>query len=405
MKWWGGIAVSVALTFVGLPVQAAAITDHVVINEIMANPATGEVEWIELYNPTDTTVAMAGWRLVVTSGNFSGVFASDVTIQPHGYVVRSASDATSKLNNTSATIVLKPSASSAAIDTVTYGGIAQTKTYARECDASDVWLAQAAPTQGAANCSVVPPPLPPKDTMSPVIDNVVSTVVSGQVRLSIAATDETSVPTLTALAVQYGAEIATAAGSGQVTIVFDSTTYPNGVVLLIITATDAAGNSTTKTVELTIANVVATTPAPTAPVAVPVVAKPIKTTVASLSPSTPVAPGVGAVVPISTTKPVAPMATIAVTASAAKVVAAPAIVRTTAAPSVAAPTQKLSSSDTQPIITSTLGGISSGGGESLAQKSVVVAASQTIPTVFIATGLAVLITSYGIWRYLRRTKP
>jgi hypothetical protein len=36
--------------------NATAITSHVVINEIVANPTTGEIEWVELYNPTNTVV-------------------------------------------------------------------------------------------------------------------------------------------------------------------------------------------------------------------------------------------------------------------------------------------------------------------------------------------------------------
>ena len=44
---------------------------HVVINEVEANPAgtdTGN-EWVELYNPTDQTVNIGGWKLSTTKGD------------------------------------------------------------------------------------------------------------------------------------------------------------------------------------------------------------------------------------------------------------------------------------------------------------------------------------------------
>ena len=222
MKWWGGIAVVIGILTSCQTVHAAPVTDYVVINEIMANPATGEVEWVELYNPTDAAIAMSGWRLAVGSTNFSNVFTSDVVIAPHDYVVRSASDTSSKLNNSSATIILKPSASGAAIDTVTYSGIAQAKTYARECDASDVWVTQATPTKNATNCV----PAVPKDTAPPVIDEIVTIALSGNATVAISATDETSDTTITANITQYGTEAATARGVNAMLLQFDTTVLP-----------------------------------------------------------------------------------------------------------------------------------------------------------------------------------
>jgi hypothetical protein len=264
-----GFALSLFVVILfGANTYATPVTDHVVINEIMANPATGEVEWIELYNPTEVAVSMSGWRLVVMSGNFSGVFASDATIAPHGYVVRSASDTTSKLNNISATITLKPSTSGAAIDTVTYGGISQAKTYARECDASDTWVAQALSTQESANCVAVGPP---KDETPPIIADVLQSKLTGNVVLPVVATDETKLASVQAVMIQYGTEVGRAEATESTTVSLDTTILPNGPVTLIITATDEAGNMTTKSFELTIENPVPVAPPMPKPVAKPII--------------------------------------------------------------------------------------------------------------------------------------
>lgn len=255
-------------------VNAATVTDHVVINEIMANPSTGEVEWIELYNPTDTAINMSGWRLVVTSGNFSGVFASEATINPHSYIVRQASDTTSKLNNTSATITLKSSASSGAIDEVSYAGIVQAKTYARTCDASDIWVAQAEPTRGAANCSSTVSPPMPIDSTPPVINEIVGGEIRQAFSLVVAARDETSNPSIVAILSQYGTEVARCEGIGSCLLQLDTVTLPNGLATLEITAKDAVGNSTTKTVAYTVANTPATIPSVKDPVSQPEISAP-----------------------------------------------------------------------------------------------------------------------------------
>lgn len=306
MKLWGMVLTVCGVLLTGSQVYAAPVTDHVVINEIMANPATGEVEWIELYNPTDVAVAMSGWRLVVTSGNFSGVFASDVVIASHGYVVRKASDTASKLNNTSATISLKPSASGAAIDEVAYSGIAQAKTYARTCDASDTWVAQAVPTQGAANCTVTPPPAP--DTTPPSIDEIAGGEIRQIVSLAITAYDEASSASVVAIVTQYGTEVARCEGVGGCTLEFDSTTVPNGPAELKITAKDAAGNIATKTVAYTIVNALPTQPPKNEPTSQPVISTPTPAT-PETAPVVEDTPGRGAALPtlqtIAVTKSIA----------------------------------------------------------------------------------------------------
>ncbi len=46
-------------------------TNHVVINEIDINPpgddAKSVIEWVELYNPTDSKIDIGGWQIASTT--------------------------------------------------------------------------------------------------------------------------------------------------------------------------------------------------------------------------------------------------------------------------------------------------------------------------------------------------
>lgn len=59
-----------------------------VINEIMANPAAGEAEWIECYNRGDETVRLTGWRISDSDTLKKRLLVrEEVTIPPQGYLV------------------------------------------------------------------------------------------------------------------------------------------------------------------------------------------------------------------------------------------------------------------------------------------------------------------------------
>jgi len=60
----------------------------VVINEVMANPAAGECDWIELYNLTDQSIDLGGWYLS-DDGNDPTKYriAEGVNLPAHGYLV------------------------------------------------------------------------------------------------------------------------------------------------------------------------------------------------------------------------------------------------------------------------------------------------------------------------------
>jgi hypothetical protein len=135
-------------------VNAATITDHVVINEIMAKPTAGGSEWIELYNPTNNPVNISGWKLKTGSRTFSAIANSDLWLSAHGFYVALPTVGGENLSDSSQTITLLGKTGNDAIDAVPYSGIAEGKSYSRIYDAADTWVAQATPSKGVSNGSV-----------------------------------------------------------------------------------------------------------------------------------------------------------------------------------------------------------------------------------------------------------
>ncbi len=47
--------------------QTESFTDHVVINEVEINPpgldTASPIEWVELYNPTDSVIDISSWKI------------------------------------------------------------------------------------------------------------------------------------------------------------------------------------------------------------------------------------------------------------------------------------------------------------------------------------------------------
>lgn len=72
----------------GLPSQS------IVINEIMYTPVGGEPEWIELFNRTNDTINLKGWKVSdVLATPATVIINQDVFIQPNSYLVISRSAA------------------------------------------------------------------------------------------------------------------------------------------------------------------------------------------------------------------------------------------------------------------------------------------------------------------------
>lgn len=68
------------------PTSTSTAPAHVVISEIYASENNSGSEWVELYNPTDESVDLSGWKLDTQFDNDGDAILSDgSTIDPQGY--------------------------------------------------------------------------------------------------------------------------------------------------------------------------------------------------------------------------------------------------------------------------------------------------------------------------------
>ena len=88
---------------------------HVVINEIVIDPESGEQEWIELYNTSSTTVDLMGWILEDGVGQIAA--PTSTMVSSSFYVIELSS---SKLNNAGDILFIK-NPNGIIIDQVSYG--------------------------------------------------------------------------------------------------------------------------------------------------------------------------------------------------------------------------------------------------------------------------------------------
>ncbi len=89
---------------------------NVILNEIVSDPAEGEVEWIELFNPSDANINLSGWTITDASGKATEL--DGLTINSNEYIVIESPKG--KLNNDGDTITLFDSYGNE-IDKLTYG--------------------------------------------------------------------------------------------------------------------------------------------------------------------------------------------------------------------------------------------------------------------------------------------
>lgn len=147
----------------------AAIDYGVVINEFLPAPASGDKEWVELFNFTTSTIDLTGWQIVDGSGaitNLSGeISAHDFRLiwEPKG-----------NLNNAGDLIVLKNNLD-AVVDQVAYGNwddgdlsdnaplAGKGESVARRVNGQDTnvdavdFVLTLSPTPGAGNLITLPP--------------------------------------------------------------------------------------------------------------------------------------------------------------------------------------------------------------------------------------------------------
>lgn len=147
--------------------QIQTASTHVVINEVNPN---GD-DWVEIYNPTDSSVDISGWKIHDNSSDIDSIPAS-TTIPSKGYGVIVAKDSpvvvpdsaikitlTSAIGNGLAagsdSLFLKDATDTAIIDSVVWDNISEGKTLSRipngnDTDNASDWQLED-PTIGVSN--------------------------------------------------------------------------------------------------------------------------------------------------------------------------------------------------------------------------------------------------------------
>lgn len=137
-----GVRVASALSAVGLavpalvvtnsaPASAVTITDHAVINEIFANPITGN-EWIEVYDPTTGTFGAAVCEITDNDGNSTDPGCGNMT---GDFLLRWPDSPFLDDDGDTVTLVGHIDI----LDTVSYPALDPGESYARSHDGSTEW--------------------------------------------------------------------------------------------------------------------------------------------------------------------------------------------------------------------------------------------------------------------------
>ncbi|OGK21237.1 hypothetical protein A3C23_01860 [Candidatus Roizmanbacteria bacterium RIFCSPHIGHO2_02_FULL_37_13b] len=117
-----------------------------IINEIYPSPNNDEVEWVELYNESESNVDLSNYRVTDKTGKELNIESSLVSSKD--YILTTS---TNVLNNDGDTVILK-NISGELIDIATYSGtIEKNQSYCQCPDRDSIWQTDCQTTKKAAN--------------------------------------------------------------------------------------------------------------------------------------------------------------------------------------------------------------------------------------------------------------
>ncbi len=166
---------TILFLFIGVrPVFAATV----VINEIMANPSTGEKEWVELINTSSSEVNLDQWTIKekTSSGNINSHSLPSVLFPASSLCYFEFSG--SSLNNDGDTVSLDDQ--NGEIDSYTYTSTTQSKTFSRVPDGGN-WQTNIDATKSSIICSSLSTASPtptPTTTPTPTATSTSSFTIS-----------------------------------------------------------------------------------------------------------------------------------------------------------------------------------------------------------------------------------
>lgn len=130
------------------PTTHAAQSAPIYISEFMARPATGQAEWVELYNSGSSSVTLTGWSIDdVASGGSSPRLIPPLTIAGYSYATYELSSAI--FNNDADSVRLLNNVQSV-IDELTYADAIAEKSFSRN-DISSRFVCATDPTRSMPN--------------------------------------------------------------------------------------------------------------------------------------------------------------------------------------------------------------------------------------------------------------
>jgi len=131
------------------PTESSTSATSVILNEFVSDPKEDGVEWIELFNDSDTATSLVGWSVTDETGKATLIEAGDIEAGAFFVIEKPAG----KLNNDGDVIsLLNPESN--VVDTVTYGSeelSAPPKGSAAARDDSGTWVHTTEPTSGTTN--------------------------------------------------------------------------------------------------------------------------------------------------------------------------------------------------------------------------------------------------------------
>lgn len=143
------------------PTPAPVEISNIFLSEVMANPDTGEKEWVEIYNDNDIAVTLENWSIDDIENAGSSPKQFTLTIEAKNYIIY---DLSSSMFNNDGDSVRLLDTNKNVIDSFEYTTTTKTKSLGRVAFDTDIYCIQE-PTKNSSNNTCIDPT--PTPTLTP----------------------------------------------------------------------------------------------------------------------------------------------------------------------------------------------------------------------------------------------
>lgn len=161
MKTTWPVSIVVLFIFLFL-INPAAIFAQVKINEVFPDPVNEDDEFVELYNSTDDPIILTGYKLADLSKTYT---IPEVTMTAKSFYVLNKSETKIILNNDGDETVSLKNNLDQVIDSFSYNGATEEKSFSRIPDGGNQWMNNTIVTKNQPNQA--PPSPSPSPSPSP----------------------------------------------------------------------------------------------------------------------------------------------------------------------------------------------------------------------------------------------